>query len=102
MHVDVATLPAAIDLDGFRSRYKYHLEDPLWKQYLRFVGIGFDGGLIRGDFGPSLKYRNHSVNDIIAQGLPVSLSLGFVSFGFALGVGIPLGVWTALRRGRWQ
>ena len=62
----------------------------------------FEGGLVRGDFGPSLKYRNHSVNDIIAQGLPVSLSLGLLSFCFALGIGIPLGVWTAIRRGRWQ
>src|SRR6188474_3383531 len=65
---------------------KYHLDEPLWKQYLRYAG-----GLARGDFGPSLKYRNHTVNDIILQGLPVSLTLGLLAFLFAQGVGIPLG-----------
>ena len=98
---DKERAPASPDIER-NLKVKYHLDDPLWKQYLRFVGIGFDGGLIRGDFGPSLKYRNHSVNDMIAQGLPVSLSLGFVAFCFALGLGVPLGVWTALRRGQWQ
>lgn len=73
---------------------KYHLDEPVWKQYLRYLG-----GLFRGDFGPSLKYRNHSVTDIIAQGLPVSLSLGLMAFCFALGVGIPLGFFTAVNKG---
>ena len=108
---DKERAPASPDIER-NLKAKYHLDEPLWQQYLRFVGIGFEkrdgewrafeGGLVRGDFGPSLKYRNHSVNDIIAQGLPVSLSLGLLSFCFALGIGIPLGVWTAIRRGRWQ
>jgi oligopeptide transport system permease protein len=76
---------------------KYHLDEPLWRQYLRYLGA-----LARGDFGPSLKYRNHSVTDIIAQGLPVSLSLGIMAFCFANGVGIPLGFYTAARKGEWQ
>ena len=75
---------------------KYHLDEPLGRQYLRYLG-----GLVRGDFGPSLKYRSHSVNDIIAQALPGSLALGLLAFGFAQGVGIPLGFYTAARRGRW-
>ena len=75
---------------------KYHLDEPVWKQYLRYLD-----GLVRGDFGPSLKYRDHSVNDIIAQGLPVSMTLGSLAFCFALGVGLPLGFFTAARRGRW-
>jgi oligopeptide transport system permease protein len=75
---------------------KYHLDEPRWKQYLRFLG-----NLAQGDFGPSLKYRSHSVNDIIAQGLPVSLSLGMLAFGFAMGVGVPIGYFTAVRRGHW-
>ncbi|MEO6184305.1 MAG: ABC transporter permease [Verrucomicrobiota bacterium] len=73
---------------------KYHLDEPVWKQYLRYLG-----GLAHGDFGPSLKYRNHSVTDIIAQGLPVSLSLGMMAFCFALGIGIPLGFFTAVNKG---
>jgi oligopeptide transport system permease protein len=75
---------------------KYHLDDPWIVQYLRYLG-----GLLRGDFGPSLKYRNHSVNDIIAQGLPTTLTLGALSFCFALAVGIPLGIYTAVRKGEW-
>src|SRR4030095_6653847 len=58
---------------------KYHLDAPIWKQYLRFLG-----GLAHGDFGASLKYRNHSVTDVIVQALPVSMSLGMLAFGFAL------------------
>jgi oligopeptide transport system permease protein len=76
---------------------KYHLDEPKWKQYLRFVG-----DLAHGDFGPSLKYRNHTVNDIIAQALPVSMLLGLMAFGFTMGVGIPVGYLTAVRRGRWE
>ncbi len=75
---------------------KFHLNEPVWRQYLRYVG-----SLARGDFGPSMKYRDHSVNDIIRQGLPVSMTLGILAFGFAFGVGLPLGFYTAVRRGEW-
>ena len=75
---------------------KYHLNEPIWKQYLRYLD-----GLLHGDFGPSLKYRDHTVNDIIDQGFPVSMTLGSLAFCFALGIGLPLGFFTAARRGRW-
>ncbi len=75
---------------------KFHLNEPVWRQYFRYVG-----SLACGDFGPSMKYRDHSVNDIIRQGLPVSMTLGFLAFGFALGIGLPLGFYTAVRRGEW-
>ncbi len=75
---------------------KYHLDEPLWRQYLRFLS-----GLARGDLGPSFKYRHHSVNDILAQALPVSLTLGCLAFGTALGIGIPIGFLGAVHRGRW-
>ena len=87
--------PASPEIER-NLRAKYHLDEPLWKQYARYLS-----GLARGDFGPSLKYRDHSVNDIVAQGLPVSLSLGVMAFLFAQGVGIPLGFYTAARRGGW-
>jgi len=91
---------------------KYHLNEPTLTQYLRYLGLLWErdaatgklhrvsGGLIVGDFGPSFKYRDHSVNDIIAQALPVSLSLGFLAFVFVQCVGIPLGFYTAVRRGQ--
>jgi oligopeptide transport system permease protein len=75
---------------------KYHLDEPILKQYGRFLV-----NALHGDLGPSLKYRNHSVAEIIAQGVPVSLTLGLVSFLFALGVGIPMGFFSAVNRGGW-
>jgi len=91
---------------------KYHVDEPWLTQYLRYLGLLWvkhpegswhrvEGGLIAGDFGPSFKYRNHTVNDIIGQGLPVSLLLGALAFCFAQGIGIPLGFYTAVRRGQW-
>jgi oligopeptide transport system permease protein len=88
--------PASPEIER-NLRAKYHLDEPLCRQYLRYLA-----GILHGDFGPSLKYRNHSVSDIIGQGLPVSLTLGTAAFCFALGAGIPLGFLTAARRGRWQ
>jgi oligopeptide transport system permease protein len=76
---------------------KFHLDEPLLRQYLRYLA-----GVLHGDFGPSLKYRNHSVSDIIAQSLPVSLTLGAAAFCFAIGAGMPLGFYTAAHRGHWQ
>jgi oligopeptide transport system permease protein len=76
---------------------EYHLDEPVWKQYVRYLY-----GLAHGDFGPSMKYRNHSVNDIIAQGLPVSMTLGALAFAFAIGTGLPIGFLSAARRGQWE
>lgn len=87
--------PASPDIER-NLRARYHLEEPVWRQYLRYVG-----GLAQGDFGPSLKYRAHSVGDIIRQGLPVSMTLGGLAFCFALGVGLPAGFFAALRRHGW-
>jgi len=75
---------------------KYHLDEPMWKQYLEYLSA-----LAHGDFGTSLKYRAHSVNDIIAQGLPVSLTLGGLAFCFAMTLGLPVGFFAAANRGRW-
>jgi oligopeptide transport system permease protein len=76
---------------------KYHMDEPLWRQYVRYMG-----DLLRGDLGPSLKYRNHSVNDVIRQSLPISMTLGLLGFGVALGVGIPAGFAAAAWRGGWS
>lgn len=88
--------PASPEIER-QLQAKYHLDQPVWKQYLLYLG-----GLLKGDFGPSLKYRNHTVTDVIAQALPVSMLLGALAFGFAMGIGIPVGYYTALKRGRWQ
>jgi oligopeptide transport system permease protein len=87
--------PASPEIER-NLKAKYHLDEPVWKQYCRYLG-----DLANGDFGVSLKYRNHTVNDIIAQSLPVSMLLGALAFGFSMGIGLPLGFFTAARRSRW-
>jgi oligopeptide transport system permease protein len=87
--------PASPEIER-QLQIKYHLDEPLWKQYARFLR-----DLAHGDFGVSLKYRNQTVNDVIRQGLPVSMCLGWLAFGLAIGIGVPLGFFTAGRRGRW-
>ncbi len=92
---DRARAPASPEIER-RIKAKYHLDEPMWQQYGRFLG-----DLAHGDLGLSFKYRNHTVNDIIAQALPVSMTLGLLAFGFAMGVGLPVGFFTAARRGQW-
>jgi oligopeptide transport system permease protein len=75
---------------------KYHLDEPFLIQYGYYLR-----DLFRADLGPSTQYRDHSVNDIVAGALPVSLTLGLLAFLFAQGVGLPLGFYTAVRRGQW-
>ena len=72
---------------------RYHLDEPVPMQYLRYLG-----GVVRGDFGPSFQYQDSSVNDLIAQGLPIDLTIGLLAMGLALLIGVPLGVVAALRR----
>ena len=88
--------PASPEIER-NIRVKYHLDEPLWKQYGRYLG-----DLAHGDFGASLKYRDHTVNDIIAQALPLSMTLGGLAFGFAIMVGLPIGFFTAAKRGKWE
>ena len=98
-----------------RLAQRYHLDWPLWKQYLQYVGpldwsaegtgfLGGDGthpfgGLLTGDLGPSFRYRDFGVNDILAQSLPISAMLGALALLWALGLGLPAGVFSAVRRG---
>jgi ABC-type dipeptide/oligopeptide/nickel transport system permease component len=75
---------------------KYHLDEPVSKQYLRFL---WDLG--HGDLGPSFRYRGRSVNDIIKDTLPVSAQLGALALCLALFIGIPAGIFAALRQNSW-
>jgi ABC-type dipeptide/oligopeptide/nickel transport system permease component len=72
---------------------KYHLNDPVWKQFVDYLW-----DLMRGDFGPSFRYRSRSVNDIIADALPISAQLGLLSLSIGITIGIPLGIIAALRQ----
>lgn len=71
---------------------RYHLNDPLWKQYFSYMG-----NVLQGDFGPSFKYPTHTVNDLILAGFPATLELSFYALIFALIIGLTAGVIASLR-----
>ena len=71
---------------------KYHLDDPVWKQYGDYLG-----GVITGDLGPSYKYEGRSVNDIISDVFPISAQLGLLSLMVAVVGGIAAGAISAMR-----
>ena len=106
------SLPAAVERNLLA---RYHLDWPLWRQYLQYVGpfdlgaggatfLGGDGthpfgGVLVGDLGPSFRYRDYTVNDIIAQSLPISVALGTLALACALVLGLGTGIASALWRG---
>ncbi|WP_248322431.1 ABC transporter permease subunit [Caballeronia sp. Sq4a] len=72
---------------------KYHLGEPLWKQYLLYLD-----GLLHGDLGASFRYADWSVNELVLRALPVSLTIGGASMALAIVIGVLLGAGAALRR----
>lgn len=75
---------------------KYGLDQPVWQQYLNYLG-----GLLRFDLGPSFKYPGVSINSLIAAGLPVTMQTGLLAVICVVAVGVPLGIIAALNRNRW-
>ena len=67
---------------------KYRLDQPLWNQYAKYLG-----DLARGDFGPSYKYIDRTVGDIIQETLPVSLKLGIVALLVSIAIGTVIKSW---------
>lgn len=76
---------------------KYGLDEPLWKQMASYVW----GIVAHFDFGPSFIYKDRTVNEIIAQGFPVTLQYGLISFVIATLVGVTLGVLAAIFHNSW-
>ncbi|HWA63427.1 MAG TPA: ABC transporter permease subunit [Caulobacteraceae bacterium] len=72
---------------------KFHFDEPLVVQYGRYLG-----GVVRGDFGPSLKYQDKTVLQILAQNYRPSLTIGLAAIVLASGLGITLGVLAAMRQ----
>lgn len=72
---------------------KYHLDESLWSQYFRYLE-----GIVHGDLGPSYKYLDRGVNQIIAETLPTSALLGLLALLFALAVALPAGLTAAYFR----
>jgi oligopeptide transport system permease protein len=76
---------------------KYGLDQPLWRQMISYVW----GIVAHFDFGPSFIYKDRTVNEIIAQGFPVTLTYGSLAFVFAVVAGISLGVMAAIFHNTW-
>jgi len=72
---------------------KYHLDEPLLTQYFRYLGQ-----VATLDFGPSFQYKDWTVNELIAQGLPISLTVGVAAMVLAFVLGTLLGIAAALRQ----
>ncbi len=83
-------LPPAIEKN---LQAAYDLDQPLFMQYLRYLG-----GVLQGDFGPSFKYRDFTVAELLVTGFPASLKVGGLAILLAISVGIVLGAIAALRQ----
>jgi oligopeptide transport system permease protein len=75
---------------------KYHLNEPLWRQYLYYLN-----DLLHGDLGASFRYADWSVNELVARALPVSLTIGGTAMVLSLVIGVALGILAALRQNSW-
>ena len=76
---------------------KYHLDEPVINQYFYYLG-----GLLQGDLGPSFRYKDFTINELIAQSFPVSAEIGIWSFLVALTIGVGCGIIAALRQNSWM
>jgi oligopeptide transport system permease protein len=86
-------LPAAIRANLMAA---YHLDRPLWEQYLRYMG-----NILRGDFGPSFQYNDYTVTELIWLGFPASMQIGGIAILAASVIGVMLGTVAALRQNSW-
>jgi oligopeptide transport system permease protein len=78
-----------------QMRERYGLDQPLFVQYTRFLG-----GVVQGDFGPSYKYKDFSVSDLILDGFPVSATLGGLALLLAILIGVPVGMVAGLHQNK--
>lgn len=76
---------------------KYHMDEPLHQQYLRYMG-----NVLKGDLGPSYRYKDQTVNELLDKAFPVSILLGTMSLGVALILGTLVGITSALKQNKWQ
>ncbi len=72
---------------------KYHLDEPLWQQYLYYLG-----NLLRGDLGASFRYEDWTVNELVAKALPVSAAIGIGASVIAIFIGVSMGIVAALKQ----
>lgn len=83
-------LPPEIEANILKA---YNLDKPVHEQYLDYIG-----NILKGDFGPSYKYLDFTVTDLISAGFPVSLELGLYAIVLAVLVGVSAGTFAALKQ----
>ncbi len=86
-------VPAAIKAN---MEARYHLNEPLWKQYVIYMG-----GILRGDLGPSYKYKSRTVTDIVGEATMTSMKLGLMALVLGGVLGVGLGALAGLTRNRY-
>ncbi|WP_332402851.1 oligopeptide ABC transporter permease OppB [Vibrio metschnikovii] len=75
---------------------KYGLDKPVSVQYITYLG-----NILRGDLGPSFKYKDYTVNELVASSLPVSAKIGAAAFIFTIIIGVSIGTIAALKHNTW-
>ncbi|EEY72399.1 oligopeptide transport system permease protein OppB [Grimontia hollisae CIP 101886] len=75
---------------------KYGFDKPLLEQYTTYLT-----SIAQGDFGPSFKYKDYTVNELVSAALPVSAKVGFFAFIVTVIVGVTVGTIAALRQNSW-
>jgi len=88
---DERAIPADVAANIERA---YHLDEALPKQFARYLS-----GLVRGDLGPSYRYRDHTVSELIGASFPLSMRLGALAMALAIAVGVGAGTFAALKQG---
>lgn len=84
--------PAVVE----RIREQRGLNDPIFVQYARYIG-----NVSRGDFGESFKYRGRTVTELLVPKMWVSAQLNIAAMILYVGLGVPIGLFAALRQGSW-
>jgi oligopeptide transport system permease protein len=79
-----------------RLNEKFGLNDPIYVQYIRWAG-----NLLQGNLGPSFKFADRTVNEIVSDGIGTTMQLGLMAFTLSVVLGIPLGIFAALGHNRW-
>ena len=88
------SLPEAVEKN---IRARYGLDQPLWRQYLTYMGP-----LLRGDLGPSYHYQGQSVARLIREKFPRSAAIGLLSILISIAIGVPAGIFCSVRQNRWN
>jgi oligopeptide transport system permease protein len=86
-------LPDAVER---RLNAQYGLDKPIYEQYIVWAG-----GFVTGNLGPSYRYQDRTVNDIVSDGFWITVQLGIMAFALSVLAGIPLGILAALGHNRW-